>query len=302
MSEEKGVITLEIGPNVKELAMAVLNALLKTKGFDPIVKEPETKVKHAIGDCACFNRQACPKCGGPLFESKTGFHCVNGDYTLPTDAELTDIAIAVVNEPDTTPPPAETAANVLPPELPPVEPEDTWSAVQTTSTQAPPTPPPADTTVELADGIPHDIRIHASTRTKYAKPPHGWKLKRGVDPALVETVTAELRAAMAIPATPPAPPATPPAPPATPPAPPATPPAPPATPPAPPAAITTFAEFVAAMTPAMASGQLTQAIIDAELAAIGLNSVALLGARQDLIPALAAKLFPGGVNNGTIPF
>lgn len=204
-------------------------------------------------------------------------------------------------------------------EAPIIKESETEEAVVTTpetpdvSTQAPPPPPPTDTTVELADGIPHDIRIHASTRTKYAKPPHGWKIKRGVDPALVETVTAELRAAMDIPSptdaaaayalatggcgdTPPASfvPSTvfnkttalntvdlapPPAPP---------------TPPVPPAApITTFAELVAVLTPAIASGQLTQEIINAELAAIGLQSLPLLGARPDLIPVVAAKLFPG---------
>lgn len=51
--------------------------------------------------------------------------------------------------------------------------------------------------VELANGIPWDARIHSGSKAKYATAPHGWKLKRSVDKALVEQVEAELRAAMA---------------------------------------------------------------------------------------------------------
>ena len=68
--------------------------------------------------------------------------------------------------------------------------------------------------VELADGLPWDPRIHSGSKAKYATPPHGWKLKRGVDKVLVEQVEVELRAALtASPANPiettPAPPTTP---------------------------------------------------------------------------------------------
>ena len=43
-------------------------------------------------------------------------------------------------------------------------------------------------------GLPWDVRINASTKTTLAKT-GAWKLKRGVDPAFVEQIKAELRAA-----------------------------------------------------------------------------------------------------------
>lgn len=86
----------------------------------------------------------------------------------------------------------------------------------TTSTQVPNAPPPPVassvpvvnpvapiitnrvTGGELdSEGLPWDSRIHASTRTKNAD--GKWKLLRGSDPAVVETVKAELRQIMAIP-------------------------------------------------------------------------------------------------------
>ena len=63
-------------------------------------------------------------------------------------------------------------------------------------------------------GYPWDARIHSSGKALLAKAPHGWKLVRGVDPALVAQVEAELRAkgfgipkppAAAVPPPPPAP-------------------------------------------------------------------------------------------------
>ena len=43
-------------------------------------------------------------------------------------------------------------------------------------------------------GYPWDARIHSESKALLAKAPNGWKLRRGVDPALVEQVEAELRA------------------------------------------------------------------------------------------------------------
>ena len=51
--------------------------------------------------------------------------------------------------------------------------------------------------VTLADGIPWDPRIHASSKTTLAKAPNGWKLKRGVSTELVAEVEKELRDVMA---------------------------------------------------------------------------------------------------------
>ena len=58
---------------------------------------------------------------------------------------------------------------------------------------------PTPTGVELdVDGLPWDVRIHSKNKSKLAKTEQ-WKKKRGIDAALVETVEAELRAAMGAP-------------------------------------------------------------------------------------------------------
>ncbi len=147
-------------------------------------------------------------------------------------------------------------------------------------------PPPAGVDLD-SDGIPWDPRIHGANKNKLAKTQQ-WKKKRGVDAALVATVEAELRAAMAAGPENPVvtgagsaggtapPPAT-------------TDPAPPPPPPATTdlATITSFPEFMAAVTRA----GLTPETVLAALNKQGLPSVPLLAARPDLIPAIAADLF-----------
>ena len=138
------------------------------------------------------------------------------------------------------------------------------------------TPPPAGVELDSA-GLPWDARIHAASKMKLAKG-GGWKKKRGVDKALVESVEAELRAVMAAqpnesPATPPPtnqPSATPPPAAAT-------------------GAVTTFPELVAKVTGAGLDADTITTVCKAH----GVESFALLGARPDLIPAIAASLFPG---------
>ncbi len=49
-----------------------------------------------------------------------------------------------------------------------------------------------------SQGLPYDARIHSSSRERIKD--GTWKLKRGTDPALVESVRAEYKAVMAIPA------------------------------------------------------------------------------------------------------
>lgn len=182
-----------------------------------------------------------------------------------------------------------------------------------TTTSAPATAAPAG--VDLAPAttnpeasIPWDSRIHAGSKAKLAKKPHGWKMKRGVAADLVAAVEAELIAAMAAsPANPVEPagnaaptaaepsatPASPAAPAAAPttaaavaqPASPA-----PAQPAAPAGAVSTFPELMAKIT---ASG-IDQATVTAAVNKQGLQALPLLAARPDLIPAVAAELFPGG--------
>jgi hypothetical protein len=186
---------------------------------------------------------------------------------------------------------------------------------------------PPVTGVELdRAGLPHDTRIHGAKRLKTAKD-GTWKKRRGVDPDLVATVEAELRAAMgATPAAPVTPaPATAPAAPVT----PAPAPVEPVEPVEPAAleirylvegdaftaeqlkksgwtdaqiatcetvsveapAEVTFPDLMKRITAAVAAGDLADSDITAAINAQGLASLPLLAARPDLIPAVYATLF-----------
>lgn len=155
-------------------------------------------------------------------------------------------------------------------------------------------------------GMPWDGRIHASTRAKIAG--GVWRLRRGIDDATVASVTAELRAAMAAPtATAPplsvvattgetatahvAPPPPPPAAVAPPPPPPATfvAPVPGLTPPPAGAGPMTFPQLMLRIT-ALPPGPETQARVAQAVQSAGLPSLAMLGARADLVPTVAAAL------------
>lgn len=102
----------------------------------------------------------------------------------------------------------QNAAKVFAPPPPPNAPGDVQSHMQApsvgpTSTSTPLVPPPgASSSVAnvLVDstGLPWDARIHAGTKTQTVKAV--WKMKKGVDDALVAQVTAELRQLMSIPA------------------------------------------------------------------------------------------------------
>lgn len=148
------------------------------------------------------------------------------------------------------------------------------------------TPPGIDLAPSVNTGalIPWDARIHASSKAKLAKKPHGWKMKRGVSDDLVDQVEAELVAAMqASPAnpvesTPTPPPASEPTPAA------------PAQPAAPTGAVTTFPALMSAIT----SNKIDQATVTAAVNKAGLQSLPLLAARPDLIPTVAAELGFGG--------
>lgn len=136
-----------------------------------------------------------------------------------------------------------------------------------------------------SEGLPWDGRIHSSSKEKLVKD-STWKLKRGVDKALVEQVKAELRGVMAIPTAAPvtethglhpnanplvAAQSTAPAPTA-------------------PAAgsITTFAQLMAAIT----ASKIDQATVAAILPTIdpALTSLAVVAPRPELIPRVAAAL------------
>lgn len=153
-----------------------------------------------------------------------------------------------------------------------------------------------------ANGLPWDVRIHSGTRAVNAD--GSWRLRRGVDPELVETVEAELRALMASPVaqTPeqafgavvtcepsPVAPPPPPAPVADPePAAPAVPPAPP-TPAAEPQAVT-LPDLMTLAARAMTGGKITPAQLSEITQRHGVANVGLLSARPDLVPQVFADL------------
>lgn len=163
--------------------------------------------------------------------------------------------------------------------------------------------------VELdADGLPWDGRIHSGPADTKPKNADGrWRSKRGASGDLVAQVTAELRQVMGAPTpaptqaaapTPPPPVATAPIP-----APPAPPPTPPvavtefgqagaetaASPPAPPTA-TNFAGLMKVITARQTAGTLTIVQVKATAEMLGLNGVADLLKRPDLIGAYEAAL------------
>lgn len=181
----------------------------------------------------------------------------------------------------------------------------------------PPSPIPLAPGTTAADiprdsaGVPYDARIHNKART--TKQNGEWKLAKGVDPATVAAVLAEIAPANAAPVSASAPvetvlplsiPPVPPVPPA--PAPAATvalPPVPPVTPSVPAGPATgavSFREVMKKVTEGQSSGKLTKVQVDAALAAVGFKpdelaplvmpaNVELLKAFNQLIDADLAR-------------
>lgn len=228
---------------------------------------------------------------------------VGASSTACDDQFAPDPAAVVVTPVETTA--AEAFPNV-----------DQSTTVSATPTVVTATQSPASAGVELAKdstgaNVPWDERIH-SKGDKRTKADGSWKLARGIDKTLVQTVEAELRAAMAVPA-PNEPVAVVVSPTATPAIVPTVEAVPnvqspvvtatvaagstanPSSAPVVAAqpvdtAITTLPALMAAATGA---GK-TQADMQEAAVAAGIASVALLGARPDLIPAVAKSLGLGG--------
>jgi len=141
-----------------------------------------------------------------------------------------------------------------------------------------------------AAGVPWDPRIHSGAKSKTKD--GCWRNKKGVDPAVLESVTAELKAAAGAPA--PEPPAGQPDLGGIPEPPGADVPEPPgadATNPPQPAGLApkTFPEFMAELTPHLTSGAITQAQIDHVASLHGLAGALELTQREDVIPAVLAE-------------
>lgn len=146
--------------------------------------------------------------------------------------------------------------------------------------------------------MPWDGRIHSSSKAKVAD--GTWRQKRNLDPALLSSVTAELKQTMGlgVAVAPPPPPfaasVAPPAPPAS-----STPPAPPIPTPPPSAGVAPTASpssgnpFLALMkhvTAGFAAKSITQEMINAAVQGVGLPSLPMLVNQPDKIPAVAAEL------------
>lgn len=147
----------------------------------------------------------------------------------------------------------------------------------------PATQPSTNTAVDLdSEGLPWDPRIHGEAKKKLAKG-KTWKLIRNIDPELVTTVKAELKATMAaatvIDTT-----------------------IDPTTPAAGDAAAAfgdgdelpetpmSFPALMNLITAKMKVGELEQGTVDAAVADQGLTSLPMLASRPDLVPMVAQKL------------
>jgi hypothetical protein len=147
-------------------------------------------------------------------------------------------------------------------------------------------------------GLPWDGRIHASTKTRN-KGDDTWRQKRDLDPAILVSVEAELKAGQLAraPTSGPLPPVAvlPPAPPVVPAPPPAdapvaaASPAPVSAPTSPPAG-ETFGQLMARLAPLTMGNPANAAKLNESLQAFGLQSLASLANRADLLPPFIAYM------------
>ena len=172
------------------------------------------------------------------------------DHGVLVDLDTEEAEIKALKERNNLPPPP---VDNLPP--PPVD-------------NLPPAPAPlvadvpVDNSVEVdSAGLPWDERIHSGGKTKLAD--GTWRDKRGVEDSEREAIVSELAKVMAIPV-----------------------PAPAVIEHTAPAVIKTLPEFVKAVTGA----KLGNMMVTEAVKSVGLESITQLGARPDLIPAVAAGL------------
>lgn len=208
--------------------------------------------------------------------------------------------------PDPPLPPVAVAAVPAPPTAtpePPTPPSPSETLLAQTAAAATPVVP-TSTGVDLdVNGLPHDLRIHSAERTKNKD--LSWRIKRGTDKALIATVEADLRQAMAAGAAAAAPPppaitdaaaafgatpllaAEPPAPPPVVPVAAEPTPEPPA---ASPVGMVEFARVMRVVVAKQAAGTLTTEATTTIAQSLGLASIRDLAHRPDLVPAFEALL------------
>lgn len=171
-----------------------------------------------------------------------------------------------------TPEAVEVVEEVEPDAVAVFAPAPTTEVAPTPEPEAVATPAPeAGAEVDI-NGIPWDVRIHASTKTKTVD--GAWKNKRGVDKEVLASVETELKAVMAVP-TPeavvtPAPTPVPSAPET----------------PAAPGNITTFPDLAKAIT----TNKIEPQVVAGVMQVVGLASFPLLATRPELIPDVAQRL------------
>lgn len=264
-------------------------------------------VDHAIVDkiAADDNPAAgaatlCGECLLPQFETPSGITCPNGHggagpATVLTCETADPAALFAAGAPPLpTTAGAPPLPNVLsptptPPPSPPPSSQTSTQPLTGAATDSPATPPPpapapdaalvgaATTTGVLTDsaGMLWDARIHASTKATIQD--GTWKKRRGVEPAVVAEVEAQLRTAAAIPVPArlapaagwPFPTGNPHA----------------GAPPAP-----TFGSMMVFITERIQSKALTQEQVTAVVQSLGLQSINLVMSRTDLIPAIMDAL------------
>lgn len=134
-------------------------------------------------------------------------------------------------------------------------------------------PAPAATATLDKSGLPWDGRIHASSKAMNAN--GTWRGKRGVLPAVIASVEAELRQVLAIPAPSPNPGIA-------------------AAPPPPPASTADvekqYIDLFGRASSAMSAGKLTQEQLQKCCEAVGLPSFPMLGNRLDLVTQIASLI------------
>ena len=178
------------------------------------------------------------------------------DHGVLVDLDTEEAEIKAIKERNNPPAP--------PVDNPPAPPVDNLPPAP--APLAPPAPVvadvPVDNSVEVdSAGLPWDERIHSGGKTKLAD--GTWRDKRGVGDSEREAIVSELAKVMAIPV-----------------------PAPAVIEHTAPAVIKTLPEFVKAVTGA----KLGNMMVTEAVKAVGLESITQLGARPDLIPAVAAEL------------
>lgn len=246
----------------------LLNVELRTAVFNYLTKNVDAVQVHGEGF------KVAPE-DYPQFTAPQ-----NSGSAAPSTVGVVPLPIVPEASPGFAPP----QSNVIPivPGAPPVVPAATTIP-----------PAPAHSVEVDSEGLPWDARIHSSSKARVQKD-NSWKLARGVSQQLVVTVKAELRQAMAAPATRPAPVPVPPGAPSQFAAPAPVPVPPPTTSAVPPPPVVPdnsgFATFMQRALPKLTDGRWSENAKNTVLGALGLASVADLAVRPDLIPAFEAMM------------